>query len=91
MKDVLRYELASVPPSMFDESGEMRITKSKSVMKTKLQVEMMDGCSTPPDAIVLDGCAILWVIRWPSHGLVQNNIKNLNGYISGHLQLQIRT
>ena len=70
-------------------SREMHITKS--VMKTKLQVDMMDGCSTPLHAIVLDGCAILWVIRWPSHGLVQNNIESLIGYISGHLQLQIRT
>ena len=24
MKDVLGYELAGVPPSMFDETGEMR-------------------------------------------------------------------
>ena len=36
MKDVLSYELASAPPSMFDTAEEMRITKSKSSMTTKL-------------------------------------------------------
>ena len=36
MKDVLSYELASAPPSMFDKAEELRITKSKSSMKTKL-------------------------------------------------------
>ena len=59
MKDVLSYELASAPPSMFDKIGEMRIAKSKSSMKTKLQVEQSQRLTTIPDAIILDGCAIL--------------------------------
>lgn len=87
MKEVLSYELAAVPSSMFNEAGEMRITKSKSTLKTKLQVELTDRRSILPDAIVLDGCAVLWVIRWPTHGLVQDYIKNLVDYIASHLKI----
>ena len=39
MKNVMGYKLAGVPPSMFDETGEMCITKSKSTQKSKLQVD----------------------------------------------------
>ena len=86
MKEVLGYELAAVPHSMFDKAGDMRITKAKSTLKTKLQVELTDHHSVPPDAIVLDGCAVLWIIRWPTHGLVKDYIKNLVDYIESHLK-----
>lgn len=87
MKDVLSYELADAPPSMFDKSGDMRITKAKSTLKTKLQVELTDRRTVPADAIILDGCAILWVVRWPAHGVVQDFIKNLVEYVSSHLRV----
>ena len=38
-RDIFKYELSPVPTSMFDDSGAMRITKTKSVLKQKLQVE----------------------------------------------------
>ena len=82
MKDVMQYELAGVPPSMFDETGEMRITKSKSTLKTKLQVDLTERRSIPSDAILLDGCAILWVMSWPVHGTVQDYIRKFVDYIS---------
>ena len=87
MKDVLGYELAAVPPSMFDETSEMHITKSKSTLKTNLQVELTDRRSIPPDVLVLDGCAILWVVNWPAHGLVQDFIRNVVDYVSSHLRI----
>ena len=60
----------------------MIITKSKSSIKTKLKVEQTDRATLcSPDAIFLDECAILWMIQWPTHGLVQDLIKNLVGYI----------
>lgn len=40
MKDVLGYELSYAPPSMFEKTGDMRISKAKSALKTKLQVEL---------------------------------------------------
>ncbi len=57
------------------------------ILKTKLQVELTDRRSVPPDAIVLDGCAILWVVNWPTHGLVQDYIRNVVNYVAGHLQI----
>ena len=63
MKDVMGYQVAGVSPLMFDETGEMRITKSKTTLKSKLQVEVTYCRSIPPDAIILDGCAIMWVIN----------------------------
>ena len=87
MKDVIRYELAGVPPSMFDETGELGITQSKSTLKTKLQVEVADQRSSIPDAIVLDGCGLLWVINWPTLGLVQDYIRNLMEYVSLSLRI----
>ena len=52
------------------------ITKSRSSIKTKL-IRQTDLHSVPPDAIVLDECAVLWVIQWPTQDL----IKNLVDYI----------
>ena len=41
LNDVLKYELAAVPTSIFDEKiGELRISKSKSILKRRLQVEV---------------------------------------------------
>ena len=45
MIDVLGYEL-------FDETGEMRLTKSKFTLKTKLQVQLTYRRAVPHDAIV---------------------------------------
>ena len=36
--DVLAYELAAYPPSMFNSEGEIKIAKSKSTLKHILQV-----------------------------------------------------
>ena len=87
LKDVLSYELAAIPPSLFDEkSGEMRLSSSKSTLKSKLKVELTDRRSSPADAIVLDGCAVLWVVNWPNHGTVGDFVRNVVSYISHCLQ-----
>ena len=56
--DVLSYELSPVPASLFDESGAMR-AQSKAVLKTKLQVEQSIRIQGVPDAVIIDGCAML--------------------------------
>ena len=87
LKYVLSYELAAIPPSMFDDkSGEMRLTTTKSSLKTKLQVEVADRRTVPADVVVLDGCAVLWVISWPTNGGVEDYVKNAVSYIGGCLQ-----
>jgi hypothetical protein len=68
LNQVLRYELAPVPTSMFDDKGLLKIPKSKSTLKRKLQVEMSSRLATNPYITIVDGCAILWVIHWPNKG-----------------------
>ena len=75
VEQILRYELAPVPTLMFEEkTRDLRIAKSKSILKNKLQVEQSACATGQPDAIVIDGCAILWVVQWPSMGSVQELI-----------------
>ena len=82
MKEVvMNHELAGVPTSLFDDNGDMQIPSSKSQLKSKLQVEISDRNIPPPDANVVDACAILWVVRWPDHGVVEDYIKNFLGNI----------
>ena len=81
VKDVFRHELAPIPTSLFTDSGDMRLTKTKSILKRKLQVEKSGRTLQKPDAVVIDGCAILWIIHWPSHGTVQDFVDGFLMYI----------
>ena len=55
MEHVLSYELAPVPTSMFDEK-----------MRKLCIAKQSARAAGQPDAIVIDGCAILCVVHWPS-------------------------
>ena len=44
--------------SLFDESGVMG-AQTKAVLKTKLQVEQSSRIQSVPDAVIIDGCAML--------------------------------
>jgi len=87
LKDILKFELAPVPPSMFEDNGDMRITKSKAVLKQKLQVEVSDTMFPADGAIIVDGCAMLWVIQWPSKGTVEDYVQNLLSYLRDKLKI----
>ena len=72
-----------MPISMFDDNGDMRIIKSKSVLKHKLQVSHSTR-SSQPQVVIIDRSAILWVINWPINGNVQDLV---NGYINYFMKL----
>ena len=81
-KDVLKHELAPIPTSMFRSSGKMRIASGKSSLKNKLKVEVSSRLSTQDsDAVILDGCAILWCVHWPCNGSVQDYVDNFCSYV----------
>ena len=89
-KQVFQHALAPVPTSMFKDNGNMRITKTKSTLKNKLQVKqpVRTVCKQPaslPEVTIIDGCALLWVISWPSQGVVQDYIDNFIHYIKQKL------
>ena len=68
IKKFLDHELAPVPTSMFNETGEMRIAKSKSILMANLKVEILETINQPVDAVFIDASAILWTIHWPENG-----------------------
>lgn len=67
--DVLAFELAAYPPSMFNPDGEMKIATSKSALKHKLQVTISERTCPVHDTVIYDVSALLWVITWPSDRL----------------------
>ena len=77
------YELFPVPTAFFDNHGEMRLTSSKSTLKNALKVETAQRTQAGPiDVIMLDGCAVLWVIPWPLTGSsVQEFLDRFRNYL----------
>ena len=55
LNDVLNYEFAAVPTSMFDEKSGLSI----SILKRKHQVEVTNPSIGIRDAVVIGGCARL--------------------------------
>ncbi len=80
----MAHELASRPASMFDDSGAMKVAKTKVVLKNTLKVEM-ERRHAEVDASFLDGCAVLWVVPWPTGGTVQDFLNNFRRQIQSHL------
>ena len=79
---VLHHELAPLPTSMLDETGIMRLSTTKYTLKNKLQVEVPCRLTHEPQATIMDGCAILWIINWPSKGTVYDYVHNFASYLS---------
>ena len=73
---MLGHEFATVPTCKFDDTGDMRIAKSKSTLKTILQVKVSGRVSDGANVSVLGGSAILWVVPWPADGSVKDYIAN---------------
>ena len=71
IKNVLSHELAPIPTCMLMDTGEMRISKAKSVLKNQLQVEVFARTTVTADVTIIDGSALLWVLHWHSGGSVQ--------------------
>ncbi|KAJ8317814.1 hypothetical protein KUTeg_004634 [Tegillarca granosa] len=86
IKEVLSYELAPVPTSMFTDSGEMRIAKAKSVLKQQLQKEVSSRQTTKDvKTLIIDGSAVLYVVHWPSNATVNDFIVNFRKYVERKL------
>ena len=72
LKNVFNHELAPVPTSLFEDSGDMRLVKSKATVPA-------------PDVIVLDGCAIMWIIHWPGEANVKTYVDAYVSYVLARL------
>ena len=85
LEEVLKYELSPIPLSLFKDDGEMRPSPSKSVLKSTLQVEVSTRLQISSDAAVIDGCAYLWFMHWPSEGSVETLAEMFYTYITSLL------
>ena len=83
INDVLTCEL--VHPALLNESGDTRI-QAKATLKAKLQVEVSTRFTRSPDAIIIDGCALLQSVHWPASGTVKDIAINCMGIIEYHLR-----
>jgi hypothetical protein len=59
IEDVLVHELTPIQTSMFTETGEMRCSKAKSVLKNQLKVEVSSRNAPNTDITIIDGSALL--------------------------------
>ena len=87
MKEVFAHELSNVPTLMFTEFGEMRMA-NKSLLKQQLQVAVSNRHAETNSTLIIDGSALLWVIKWPVRGTVEDFIKNLVLFIEKKLAKQ---
>ena len=86
MVDVLRYELTPMPLSMFEMDGTPRIIKKKSDIMNSIKAVVATR-GRKHDVSILDGCAILWKIQWPtSSGTMKDYIKGFVNYITDFLK-----
>ena len=92
LNGMLMYEPAAFLTSIFDEkSGGLRISTSKSIIKRKLQVEVTNPSRGIPDPVVIDGCAIPWVLQWPSKGFTNDVMVNFIKYATNNMHIYRRT
>ena len=60
--------------------------QSKAVLNTKLQVEQSSRIQGVRYAVIMDGCAMLLSVHWPTSDTVEDYIINLMGTIKYHLE-----
>lgn len=85
--ELLSHELAPYPASMFDPNGHMREAKNKASLKNAIKAEIPSRhVDEGIEASFLDGCAVLWVVPWPTAGTIQDYLDNFRGYIRIHLR-----
>ena len=68
----------------------MRICISKADLKKNTMVEATSRVAHSINCTILDGCAILWCVAWPtssstSQALVRNYIESFKKYLQLHL------
>ena len=81
IESVFQHELTPVPTALFNENGNRHSTKTKSTLKNKLKVEKSNRNLQKPDVYLADGCAIFWVVHWPSQGTLHDYVDSVVEYV----------
>ena len=81
LKDLFKYELSPVPLSLFNENGDIRLAKEKADLKNTLKEKVSLQACLSENAVVSDGCALLWSVHWPKAGNVSNLVNVFKDYV----------
>ena len=84
LEDLFNYDLATVPTSLFTETGKARYPKEKSTLKKKVKVEVSTR-THDADVIILDCCAVLYYIRWPKDARIKDFVDAFIEYIKKNI------
>ena len=74
IRDLLKFELAPIPPSIFKDSGALRTATSKCKLKSTLSTPR--SSQQKVDIVIVDASAQLWVTGWPSKGGLASDLIN---------------
>ena len=72
--------MAPITTSIFEDSGSLRPSKSNSLLKTN-GTKAFVWKRGKPNFVVIDGCAILYIIDWPSKALIHYYVENVYHYV----------
>ena len=50
-------------------------------IKNALKKEIPSRATKAPDFVIIDGCAILWIIHWPTSGTLSSYVKGFLKYV----------
>ena len=79
---LLPHKLVPVPTSMFTDSGGMIICTAKSVLNRLLQSEVpVTNKKKKITCTVIDGSAVLYVIRWPANCKLKGYAESMKEYL----------
>ena len=90
--EAISCELSPVPTALFNDSGAMRISKSKSDLKKLTRVDVSyRHVAQEATCTVIDCCALLWVPQWPlltstQQPLVMDFVKKFKNHIKEKLE-----
>ena len=75
VENVFSFELSPVPTYTVDDTGDMGSSKSESSLN-KISKKVSFQPMKKAEFVVTDGCALLWVVNWPTNELVFDYIVN---------------
>ena len=81
LKDLFKYEFCTVPLPLFDENGNSRLAKQKADLKNALKEEASLQTCLTENAVVVNGCALLWSVSWPKAENVISLVNVFNDYV----------
>ena len=86
IEQVLKFELSPIPTSMFNENGLLRPAKTKSDLQS-IGSTISFRNAHQPNLVLIDGCAVLYIVNWPTEALVQDFVENMCSFIISKLKI----